>query len=247
MSRPKVLVGYAGGMGSAWGYARAGFDVTAIDIHKRQDLPPLGEHVRFIKADFLKVLLDIDYLRTFDLLDGGPPCQTMTRLTMLRDAQGKGTSKLNLIPETRVGFVASGKPYVIENVEDAHRRGHLRNDLLLCGSSFPELHTYDETGRRWLKRHRVFEIEGFTVPQPECCTCQARCSKPECGHRRAGVRAMGVFASKGDSIPSGGQTAPTLEAGRELMDISWMSWSALVEAIPPAYTRYIGGHFLRSL
>jgi hypothetical protein len=49
-----------------------------------------------------------------------------------------------------------------------------------------------------------------------------------------------VYASKGDSIPKGGQTAATLAEGGNLMGIDWMSWSALVEALPPAYSHWIG-------
>ena len=45
-------------------------------------------------------------------------------------------------------------------------------------------------------------------------------------------------------VPSGGSTARTLEEGREAMGIGWMSWSALVEAIPPAYTAFIGAQLL---
>jgi hypothetical protein len=93
---------------------------------------------------------------------------------------------------------------------------------------FPKLHVYDETGRRWLQRHRAFELSGFAMGQPDC------------DHHRAGVRPLGVYAGKADNIPSGGQTARTLEEGRALMGIDWMSWAALVEAIPPAYTEYIG-------
>lgn len=229
------------------GWAQAGANVTAIDVHQRRDLPQ-HPRITFVKRNALDVLEDTAYLQRFTLLAGGPPCQTLTRATKLRDAQGKGTKKVNLIPETREAFAASGVPYVIENVEDAARVGALRADVMLCGSMFPELSTYDETGRRWLKRHRVFELGGWKVDEPPtCCSCQYGCAKSGCPHRLAGVRALGVYASKSDNIPSGGQTCRTLEEGRDLMDIDWMSWSALIESIPPAYTRTLFGLFLRSL
>lgn len=44
----------------------------------------------------------------------------------------------------------------------------------------------------------------------------------------------------GRSRFSGGRTAETLEEAREAMGIDWMTWSELKEAIPPAYTEWIG-------
>jgi len=213
--RPLLLDLFGGGGGAGWGYVLAGFDVTSVDLHTRQDLPQ-SPHFRHVKADALELLLDVDYLRTFDALHGSPPCQTETALVELRKAQGKGTDKVNLIPETRAGFEASGLPYVIENVP----RSSVRPDVILCGSSF---------GLK-VRRHRHFETNVHLFGLP-------------CDHARAG-RPVGVYGSKGDDIPSGGSTARTLEEGREAMGIPWMSWSALVEAIPPAYTHHLGTQLL---
>jgi len=213
--RPLLLDLYGGAGGAGMGYVLAGFDVVSIDIHTRQDLPdsPWFHHER---ADALDVLADTAYLRSFDALHGSPPCQTHTALTNLRDAQGKGTSKVDLIPQTRAAFEASGLPYVIENVP----RSTVRPDVILCGSSF---------GLK-VRRHRWFEsnVAMFGLP---------------CDHAGQG-RPVGVYGSKGDDIPSGGSTARTLEEGREAMGIPWMSWSALVEAIPPAYTEHLGTQLL---
>lgn len=237
----QVLDLCCGAFGAGVGYLRAGYRVTGWDLKKRRDFPA---GVTFHKGNALEVLRDLAYVRTFDLIHASFPCQTLTRCTHLRDAQGKGTSKLNLIPEGRELLEATGVPWVMENVEEAGALGEMRQDLLLCGSMFPSLRVEDETGTRWLKRHRVFEFGNGAVvpPQPTCCTCQAGCSAPTCGHRRAGVRALGVYGSMSDNVPAGGQTARTLEEGRRLMGIPWMSWAALVEAIPPAYTHYIGAH-----
>lgn len=230
--RPRLLDLCAGGGGAAYGYVRAGFDVMAVDNHIRRDLPPTP-HIKWIKADMRKVLLDTAYLRTFDAWHASPPCQLDTRAKHLRDAQG-GSSKVlvNLIPHTQRAFHAEERiPWVIENVEGAP----LRRDLLLCGSMYPELSVDDETGHRWLKRHRIFEAN-LPLSPPRLCD-----------HKAAGVRPLGVYASKSDNIPSGGQTARTLEEGRTLMGIPWMSWSALVEAIPPVYTETIGRQMLAKI
>lgn len=224
----RVLDLFCGGFGAGYGFLLAGGEVTGIDKVRRQSLPP---GVTFIKADVLDVLEDKEYLQSFDLIHASPPCQTHSRTKHLRDAQGKGTDKVDLIDETRDALDRAGVPYVIENVPGAP----LRQDLLLCGSMFPELHVYDETGRRWLQRHRIFESTiPLTPPGP-------------CDHAGAGVRPLGVYGSRNDDIPSGGQTCRTVEQAQRLMGIPWMGWSALVEAIPPAYTRHIGEQILRHL
>lgn len=226
---------YAGGGASAFGIVQAGAsEVVAVDVHLRRDLPPT-DRITWVKADARDVLQDLAFLRTFDTLGGSPPCQPHSRTKHLRDAQGKSTSKMDMLDETVAAFEASGRPYLVENVEDAP----LRRDVTLCGSMFPELSVTDETGRRWLRRHRIFRSNVPLVAPGTCCTCFPGCSKPGCGHRAAGVRALGVYAAKADDIPSGGSTARTLEQGRELMGAPWMSWAALVEAIPPAYTRWL--------
>jgi DNA (cytosine-5)-methyltransferase 1 len=209
----------AGGAGE--GYRRAGFAVTGVDLVKRACGYPAGE---LIVGDCLDVMADVAFLRSFDLIHASPPCQTHSRTQHLRDAQGKGTDKVDLIPETRAALRDAGVPYVIENVEGSP----LRPDLTLCGSMFPELHINDDTGRRWLKRHRIFESRLLLSPPRPC------------DHRGAGVRPLGVYGSMSDDIPSGGQTCRSVEEARALMGCPWMSWKALTEAIPPAYTEHIG-------
>jgi DNA (cytosine-5)-methyltransferase 1 len=201
--------------GASMGYYRAGFEVTGIDIKNQKRYP-----FEFIKADAVEVLKDIDYLKSFDVLVGSPPCQTHSITQHLRNAQGKSTDKIDLIPETRAGFIASGKPYVIENVPGAP----LLNPLTLCGSSF---------GLK-VRRHRLFEsnilLTGIT-----------------CNHKEQG-KPVGIYGSMRDEIPGGGHTAKTIEQAREAMGIDWMLWGDLVEAIPPAYTEFIGNQIIeRSL
>jgi len=156
--------------GASMGYYRAGFDVTGIDIKNQKRYP-----FDFIKADAVEVLKDIDYLKTFDVLVGSPPCQTHSITQHLRNAQGKSTDKIDLIPETREGFVTSGKPYVIENVPGSP----LNNPLTLCGSSF---------GLK-VRRHRLFEsnivLSGLI-----------------CNHKEQG-KPVGIYGSMRDEIPGG--------------------------------------------
>jgi DNA (cytosine-5)-methyltransferase 1 len=195
--------------GATVGYQRAGFHVTGIDLASGKQYP--GDE--FIRDDVLNYLNE-EFLSQFDVIHASPPCQLFSRTQHLRDAQGKGTDKINLIPATRDALQQSRKPYVIENVPGSP----LIDPVLICGSSF-------ELG---VRRHRLFE------------TNVAGIVGTECNHKRQG-RPIGVYGSKNDNIPSGGQTAKTLEEGKRAMGIDWdCSWAGLVESIPPLYTTWIG-------
>ena len=189
------------------GYHMVGFEVVGIDIKKQKRYP-----FEFIQKDALEVLQDMDYLRQFDLIHASPPCQTHSTTRHLRNAQGKGTDKVDLIPQTRKGLIASGVPYIIENVMGAP----LINPVMLCGSAF---------GLK-VRRHRIFESN-------------LKLQGTKCDHKTQG-RPVGIYGSMRDEIPNGGRTAKTMEEAHEVMDIDWMIWGELVEAIPPAYTEYLG-------
>jgi DNA (cytosine-5)-methyltransferase 1 len=220
----KLLDLYCKAGGASKGYADAGFEVTGIDIKKQKRYP-----YTFIQADALEILSDLDYLRTFDVITASPPCQTHSRTKHLRDAQGGTTTKIDLIPQTRAALIASGKPYVIENVPGAP----LINPIQLCGSSF---------GLK-VRRHRLFESNYEILGSV-------------CKHKEQG-KPIGVYGAMNDTAQGldkttgkyviGGSTAKTVEEARLAMGIDWMIWGELVEAIPPAYTLHIGQQLMRLL
>ena len=203
----KLLDLYCKAGGASKGYADAGFEVVGIDIKKQKRYP-----YEFIQADCLEILKDLDYLRTFDVIAASPPCQTHSATKHLRNAQGKSTDKVDLIPQTRDALIASGVPYVIENVPGAP----LIDSVQFCGSSF---------GLK-VRRHRLFESSHKLIGSV-------------CDHKTQG-KPVGIYGSMRDEIPNGGHTAKTIEEAREAMGIDWMIWGELVEAIPPVYTRTIG-------
>lgn len=236
---PRALDLFCGGFGAGHGLQRAGFDVTGVDFVQRQDHPA---GVTFIKADVRDLLTDLDFLRSFELVHASPPCKVHTRLGGLRDSNGGSAIHPDLVGVTRDALEAAGVPYMIENVVGAP----LRHDVILCGTHFG-LTARDKAGRkRWLRRHRVFELGrwgalGWGVQPDPCCDCQSGCGRLGCAHRGAGDRAWGIYGrTLGDDLPGGAQTPDTLEEARELMGIPWMSWAALTQAIPPAYTEYLG-------
>ena len=209
--KPRLLDLFCKAGGASMGYHLAGFEVVGVDIKKQKRYP-----FEFIQADALEVLQDMHFLKTFDVLTASPPCQTHSSTKHLRNAQGKTTSKIDLIPETREGLIKAQKPYVIENVPGAP----LNHPVVMCGSYF---------GLQ-VRRHRLFEST-FAL------------TGTVCDHKKQG-RPVGVYGSMKDEIPRGGTTAKSIEEARTAMGIDWMLWGDLVEAIPPAYTKHLGDQMM---
>jgi len=158
-------------------------------------------------------------LEGFDAYHASPPCQAFTIAGNLARAQGKQASKINLIPPTRERLTSTGKSYVIENVPKAP----LLNPVIICGSSFGLM----------VRRHRIFESN-------------VAFSRTVCRHKEQG-RPIGVYHVMNDNIPKGGKTATNLKEAQGAMGIDWMTWNEIKEAIPPAYTEYIGKYLMKYL
>ena len=202
----KLLDLFCGAGGASMGYHMAGFEVTGIDVKHGKRYP-----FTYIRGD-VRDYLNNDFLSQFDVIAASPPCQTHSATKHLRNAQGKTTSKIDMIPEVRAALIASGKPYVIENVPQSP----LIDPIQLCGSGF---------GLK-VRRHRLFESNMPLVGNT-------------CNHKAQG-KPVGIYGSMRDEIPNGGHTAKTMTEANEAMGIDWMIWGELVESIPPAYTKFIG-------
>lgn len=113
----------------------------------------------------------------------------------------------------RQRLAASGIPYVIENVEGAP----LIDPVVLCGAMFGGLRTY---------RHRLFE-SSIPVPQPD-----------EPLHLWP-LAKMGRVPGPAEFMHVVGHFSGVSQA-REAMGIDWMTRDELAQAIPPAYTKYVG-------
>jgi DNA (cytosine-5)-methyltransferase 1 len=193
------------------GYHRAGFDVVGVDVKRQRHYP-----FAFVQGDALAPPVR---LAAFDAIHASPPCQTFTRAQHLRNAQGRGTTKRDLLAPTRDLLRSSGVLYVLENVPGAP----LESPAVLCGSAF---------GLR-VRRHRGFESNLALMGTA-------------CDHQAQGTP-VGIYGNMRDTIPGGGHTARDLDDARDAMGVEWMPWSVLVEAIPPAFTEWIGRQLLMAL
>ena len=189
-----------GAGGASRGYTDAGFSCVGVDIDPQPNYP-----YEFIQMDAQK--LDYEFLDQFDIIHASPPCQEYSRGGAV--ARKRGKKYPDLINPIRQLLIASGKPYIMENVVGAP----LRVDVMLCGTMF---------GLSVL-RHRYFETN---LP----LTCDLEC-------RHEGMVKTGEYVTVAGN---GGGGSKKLSAWAAAMDIDWMTRSEIKEAIPPAYTWYLG-------
>jgi DNA (cytosine-5)-methyltransferase 1 len=203
---------------------RAGFQVTGVDINNQPRYP-----FSFRQANALDYPFD-----GFDFIWASPICQKHTLLHFLhRERQYP-----DLISPIRERLRQSSVPWVIENVPNAPLP---KGALILCGTMF-SLTTSDGSGE--LRRHRIFECSGGApLLTPEC-----RHSRPTVRvfgthggihclnqHERRVVRVHGHTGGKARGI-----TMFAVAQWKEAMGIDWMLGSELSQAIPPAYSEFIG-------
>lgn len=210
--RPRLLDLFCGAGGAAMGYYRAGFHVVGVDINPQPHYP-----FEFIQADALNVLactsLPDSSRGPFDAIHASPPCQAYSRAGALRTEK---RSHPDLVGKTRDHLIASGLPYVIENVPGAP----LIDPVQLCGTAF------GLGGPDWdLQRHRLFETN-FSLRSLGC------------QHSKPAISVVGHGATKATRERLGRN--PMIAEKRTAMGIDWMNRDELSEAIPPAYTKYIG-------
>lgn len=208
----------AGGAGK--GYADAGFTVTGVDRDPQPNYP-----FCFTQDDVISYLKEkVKAIRLLvKVVHASPPCQDHCALTK---GTNRGLVYDDYLAETRELLEWVGLPYVIENVAGAP----IRKDLMLCGEMF-DLRVL---------RHRYFEFGGGLTPP--------KIKHPKHRGRVAGMR-HGVwyegpyFAVYGDGGGKG-----TVKQWQDAMGIDWTSVRReIAEALPPAYTRFIGEHVMKEL
>lgn len=225
----KLLDLFCGAGGAGEGYRLAGFEVTGVDIKPQPRYKP----GRFIQADALEYAAAHGH--EYDVIHASPPCQRYSESTPMAHR----VSHPDLIAPTRDILTALGKPYVIENVEGA--RGELINPIMLCGSMF----------NLPLWRHRYFEISPYWFMSPATCSHERRPVTFTSGsHSRALNRKMSPVLISGTtrrSAANGGRFEYTVQDCRDAAQIPWMTRAEIDEAIPPAYTEWVGRQLMKHL
>ena len=202
---------FCGAGGAAVGYHQAGFAIVGVDIDPQPNYP-----FEFIQADVFD--LDPDFIASFDAVHASPPCQAYSDLAW---RNGNADTLPRLIEPTREILIASGKPYVIENVEGAP----LRDYIVLCGTMFQGLRVL---------RHRLFETN-FEISAPPHNKKHPKVHTLD--KRKAHY---GKTDEMKDFVQVTGGGNCSIRAARDAMGIDWMKKREINEAIPPAYTHFVG-------
>lgn len=211
--------------GAAKGYYDAGFtEIVGVDIRPQKSYP-----YQFVQADaleYLARLIETGEIERYSLVHASPPCQINTAMESLAIARnGSYPEHPDLIPETRRLLQLSGKPYVIENVPGAN----LINPAVLCGTYFG-LKVY---------RHRLFECNPWLMSPPH------RAHKDKSPGAGNGKSPNGFTSVCGTGGVRGMNSREIVECWQNAMGIDWMNREELAQALPPAYTHYIGTQMLR--
>ena len=252
----RLLDLYCGAGGAAVGYHRAGFDeIVGVDIAPQPRYP-----FEFVQADALEFLAEHGH--EFDAIHASPPCQGYSIMHNLPWLRGRDYPLL-ILPTIEM-LEALGKPYVVENVMGArHGSATLRKRGLeahglkagwLCGTMFGlpfYRHRLFATNWLWLAPgHPKHELNlhprseryiyGGTVkglpggaagldvkPRENPVNSAWRQYRDGAGNG-AQNNGVGVGHTKGWRLAA------------EAMGIDWMKRDELTQAIPPAYTEFIG-------
>jgi DNA (cytosine-5)-methyltransferase 1 len=214
--RPLALDLFCKAGGASMGLYRAGFDVIGVDIEPQPRYP-----FRFVQADALRPPFD---LRGFDFIWASPPCQAFVSAVVIANKERAKRGKPHVvhrdrIPETRALLLAAGVPFCIENVPGAP----LRRCLALTGDMFG-LNTY---------RRRYFETSFLVLaPQPG----------PRFGPKTKPGACLVVGRPGGTSLDKTGKRWSHGNHGdwQKAMGIDWMTGREMANAVPPAYSEFIG-------
>lgn len=219
--KPVLLDLFSGAGGCARGYQEAGFYVVGVDVKPQ----PRYVGDEFVQADALDVLgLLVGGLNgnvrgsawTLDDFDAIHASPPCQASTSLRSLHLERDYP-ELIPPTRELLEQTGRPYVIENVPGAA----LHHPQLLEGTMFEGLKT---NRPRYFETNWPFEAPFFRYAVS------------------APVAPLGIKPKAGEWMHVVGHV--NVPEAQEAMGIDWMGQKEIAQAIPPAYTKFIGEQLL---
>ena len=196
------------------GGAGMGYKQAGFDVTGIDIEPQPKYPFKFILSDAITYLKE--HGKEYDFIHASPPCQGYSHLT---PKEHKGNYE-KLIDVLRELLNEIGKPYCIENVAGA--KNELKNPTMLCGSMF-NLRT---------QRHRFFETS-FPLVAP--CNCD---------HSEIPLLVTTASKASREKRFALGMQPKTVKNAPLAYGIDWMDFKGLKEAIPPAYTKYIGEQWL---
>ena len=203
------------------GGAGYGYHLAGFDVTGVDNRPQPRYPFTFVQADAMTYPLD-----GFDAIHASPPCQDHSTTKDFGGDHGTGW----MLAATLQRLRGLPVPWVVENVKTAPlaRQSDLFGDhgLQLCGCMFPAL-------RGLLYEARLFQTS-LSIPQPE----HVRHIWPQ--------TKMGRPPKPGECMQITGHFSDVPE-GRRRMGMAWGTQASLAQAIPPAYTEYIGRQLIEHL
>lgn len=223
----KILDLFCGAGGCSVGYYQAAAElsikvkITGVDNRPQPNYP-----FKFVQMDALK------YLRLhghrFDVVHASPPCQHYSKSTA--GHKNKGKEYPDMVPVVRAELTRINKPFIIENVS----KTAVRPDVELVGYMF---------GLRVIRR-RIFELHNIFMLQPgipkkpgeiangDYVSVYGNASWKNTGNVLSGSRKLVIPPWRKETV---------VKTWAYAMGIDWMKKDKeLSQAIPPAYTHFIG-------
>jgi DNA (cytosine-5)-methyltransferase 1 len=214
--RPRLLDAFCGEGGAGMGYHRAGFDVVGVDLSAKALRRYPFPAVRADAVWFIR-----EHGHEFDAIHASPPCQSESTLR-----HRTGVDYLDLLTPTLDALQDFTAPWIVENVASTRK---LPGALILCGTEF-DLSAETSTGRRWLKRHRRFGSNVFLTAAGGCY-CSAK-------------SIAGIYGDGGGGQQTRGFRYENAAQMHQAMGTPWMSRRGMSQAIPPAYTEFLGAQLI---
>ena len=253
----RLLDLFCGAGGAAMGYSRADFDeIIGVDIKPQPRYP-----FEFVQADALEFLAEHGH--EFDAIHASPPCQGYSIMHSLPWLRGRDYPLL-LLPTLEM-LEGLGKPYVVENVMGArygsktlrYVYGGMVRGLPGGAAGLDVKPRHDNpVNSEWRRYHDGalnirpgYEKVPFSYPtiaterlRPDGRRKDSKISLYSMSDSHSLAQWQGNGA-QGNGVGIGHAKGWRLAA--EAMGIDWMKRDELTQAIPPAYTEFIGEQLIK--